>query len=148
MAVEVGGIYSGKIVKVMPFGAFVRVESGESGLIHISEIDRQYVEDINTKVKVGDKVKVKLIEIADDGKMNFSIKKAMEQPREKRKETVREEKKPVRPAEIDWSRKQEDMSLDDMLSRFKKDSDENMQAIKRSNESKRSGGYRRGGGRY
>jgi len=150
MAAEVGSIVSGAVIKVMPFGALVKLESGEIGLVHISEISAKFVSDINECVKVGDKVRVKVLEIADDKKISLSIKKAAEQVsserRERRKKAEEERKKtPIRPADIDWGRSQESMSFEDKLSKFKQDSDEAMLAIKRSNESKRSGGYKRGG---
>lgn len=147
MALEVGSIANGSVIKVMPFGALVKVESGEIGLVHISEIASHYVENINECVKVGDKVKIKVLEINDDNKMNFSIKKAVEKQEKKKKEEEPKKKVPIRPAEIDWGRKDDaELSFEDKLSKFKQDSDEAFLAIKRSNESKRSGGYKRGGG--
>ena len=74
------------------------------------------------------------------------IKKAETKP-ERPKPT--EPSGPIRPADIDWSANDEaDLSFEDKLSKFKKDSDAKMLALKRSNDSKRSGGYRRGGGTY
>ena len=76
----------------------------------------------------------------------------MKRAEEKKRERKREEKPvrtgPVRPADIDWSRRDESLSFEDKLSKFKQDSDEKMLSLKRSNDSKRSGGYRRGGGSY
>ncbi len=146
MAVEVGNIVNGSVIKVMPFGALVKMESGEIGLVHISEVSARYVDDINECVKVGDTVRVKVLEIAGDKKINLSIKQAVVKPDKKNAPEEPKKKAPVRPADIDWSRKADsDMSFEDKLSKFKQDSDENMLAIKRSNESKRSGGYKRGG---
>ncbi len=148
MAIEVGNILEGKIVNVMPFGAFVELEEGKTGLVHISEVSSEYVEDINTKIKQGDVVKVKVIKVDDSGKISLSIKRAEEKKRERRREERPVRSGPVRPADIDWSRKDEGLSFEDKLSKFKQDSDEKMLSLKRSNESKRSGGYRRGGGSY
>lgn len=143
--VEVGSVVEGTITSVMPFGAFVELGEKQSGLVHISEISSQYVKDINDCVKKGDTVKVKIIKIDDKGRINLSIKQAEEKkerkPREKKHETVN--KGPVRPADLEWNTSSEGMSLDDMLSKFKQDSDEKMQSLRRSNESKRSGGYSR-----
>ena len=73
------------------------------------------------------------------------IKQAVEKP----KQRPAGNSGPVRPADIDWSaRNDEELSFEDKLSRFKKDADEKMLALKRSNESKRSGGYHRGGSTY
>lgn len=145
MALEIGSIVEGKVTSVMPFGAFVSLPDGKSGLVHISEITREYIEDINDYVKQGDSVKVKVISIDKGGKISLSIKKALRDERAKAPAS----KEPVRPADIDWSAKNdEELSFEDKLSRFKKDADERMLALKRSNESKRSGGYHRGGGTY
>lgn len=148
MAIEVGNVLEGKIVNVMPFGAFVALPEDKTGLVHISEISSEYVEDINTCIKRGDVVKVKVIKIEDSGKISLSIKKAEEKKREKKKEEKPQKPAIIRPADIDWSRKDEDLSFEDKLSKFKQDSDEKMLSLKRSNESKRSGGYKRGGSSY
>ena len=148
MAIEVGNVLEGKIVNVMPFGAFVALPEDKTGLVHISEISSEYVEDINTCIKRGDVVKVKVIKIEDSGKISLSIKKAEERKREKKREEKPQKPAIIRPADIDWSRKDEDLSFEDKLSKFKQDSDEKMLSLKRSNESKRSGGYKRGGSSY
>lgn len=148
MAIEVGKVLEGKIVNVMPFGAFVALEDDKTGLVHISEVSSQYVEDINTCIKQGDVVKVKVIRIDDSGKISLSMKRAEEKKRERKREEKPVRTGPVRPADIDWSRRDESLSFEDKLSKFKQDSDEKMLSLKRSNDSKRSGGYRRGGGSY
>ena len=72
-------------------------------------------------------------------------KPAVRQPKQKEPK----QNTPIRPADIDWGAKStEGMSLDDMINKFKQDSDEKMLALKRSNDSKRSGGYRRGSNSY
>ncbi len=145
MALKVGSITTGKVQSVMPFGAFVSLPDNKSGLVHISEITNEYVENINDYIKVGDSVKVKVLDIDKLGKISLSIKRAKA---EKKAEVSKPERR-VRPADIDWSGSAEkDMSFEDKLSKFKKDADEKMLALKRSNDSKRSGGYRRGGSTY
>lgn len=143
--IAVGSIVEGKVVSVMPFGAFVDIGNKQSGLVHISEISSRYVKDINECVKKGDSVKVKVIRIDDSGKISLSMKQA-EEKREKAPRVRQEKKGPVRPAEIDWSASSsEGLSFEDKLSKFKQDSDEKMQTLKRNNDSKRSGGYSRKG---
>ncbi len=140
MTTEVGTRVTGKVVKVLPFGAFIQFGEGFTGLVHISEIARDYVENINDHIKVGDEVEAIVVKIDENNKISLSIKKALQAK-------VHEPKKkmPVRPADIDWGRKaDEEMSFEDRLSKFKMDSDENMAAIRRSADSKRSGGYKRG----
>ena len=130
--VSVGSILEGKVVSVMPFGAFVDIGNKQSGLVHISELSSRYVKDINDCVKKGDNVKVKVIKIDESGKISLSMKQA------------EENKGPIRPADIDWSASSSDsLSFEDKLSKFKQDSDEKMQTLRRNNDSKRSGGYSR-----
>jgi len=144
MALKIGSIASGKVQSVMPFGAFVSLPENKSGLVHISEITNEYIENINDYIKVGETVSVKVLDIDKSGKISLSIKKAKTASDEPKKSTVR-----IRPADIDWSGNSgKDLSFEDKLSKFKKDADEKMLALKRSNESKRSGGYRRGGSTY
>ncbi|MDO4618595.1 MAG: S1 RNA-binding domain-containing protein [Clostridia bacterium] len=147
MSLEVGSIVEGKVSKIMPFGAFVSLPDKKSGLVHISEVARDYVENINDHLKEGDDVKVKVVKIDDTGKISLSIKQALEPKKPRGKKVApKGSKAPVRPADIDWSvSSSQDMSFEDKLSRFKQDADEKMLALKRSNDSKRSGGYRRGG---
>ena len=146
MSLEKGSIVEGKVTGVMPFGAFVSLPDNKSGLVHISEITKEYVKDINDYIKQGDEVKVKVIDIDKNGKINLSIRQAQA---DEKKQKNDKSAGPVRPADIDWSaRGDEELSFEDKLSRFKKDADEKMLALKRSNESKRSGGYHRGGGTY
>lgn len=146
MSLEKGSIVEGKVTGVMPFGAFVSLPDNKSGLVHISEITKEYVKDINDYIKQGDEVKVKVLDVDKNGKINLSIRQAQVAEKKKNREKATG---PVRPADIDWSLKDdEELSFEDKLSRFKKDADEKMLALKRSNESKRSGGYHRGGGTY
>ena len=74
--VSVGSILEGKVVSVMPFGAFVDIGNKQSGLVHISELSSRYVKDINDCVKKGDNVKVKVIKIDESGKISLSMKQA------------------------------------------------------------------------
>lgn len=73
---EIGKIYDGKITKITNFGAFCEILPGKEGLIHVSEIADSFVKDVNTVLKVGEEVKVKLIAIDDLGRVKLSIKKA------------------------------------------------------------------------
>ena len=126
MSLELGSIVEGKVVKVMPFGAFVSFDGDKSGMVHISEITSAYINNINDYIKTGDHVKVKIIGIDPAGKISLSIKKALEFSRDKKSPVP----KNIRPADIDWfSKPDEDLSFEDKLSRFKKDSDERMLAL-------------------
>lgn len=149
MTLQVGEIVEGKVRNIMPFGAFISLPDNKTGLVHISEVSKEYIKDINEKLKPGENVKVKVLGIDDSGKISLSIKRAVAPKEKAPREARKAEQQPVRPIEIDWSRpSSSDLSFEDKLSRFKQDSDEKIQALKRSNESKRSGGYHRGGNGY
>ena len=75
MAIEVGNVLEGRVTGVKPFGAFVALPEGKSGMVHISEVSNEYVQDINTVLHDGDAVKVQVINIAPDGKIALSIKR-------------------------------------------------------------------------
>jgi S1 RNA binding domain protein len=66
----------GIVVKIVPFGAFVKTDTSEVGLVHISEISDTYVKDVHQFLKEGDKVIVRVIGRNKDGKLNLSIKAA------------------------------------------------------------------------
>ena len=89
-------------------------------------------------------MKAKVIKIDDNGKISLSIKQATPRP-ERRERDEKTEKGPVRPADIDWSVKEDNLSFEDKLSKFKTDSDESLRILKRNAASKRSGGYSRKG---
>ena len=71
---EVGEIYTGKVVRIMPFGAFVEIMPGKDGMIHISKLDKKRVEKVEDVVNIGDEVTVKVIEIDKQGRINLSRK--------------------------------------------------------------------------
>ena len=83
--IEVGGIYDGVVVRIMPFGAFVDVGGGKEGLLHISKISKKRVEKVEDVLKIGDKIKVKVYEIDEQGRINLS-KKALEEQEENTEE--------------------------------------------------------------
>ena len=76
MSIEVGNKLKGKVTGIKKFGAFVELPEGKSGLVHISEVADNYVENVEDHLSVGDEVEVKVLSIADDGKISLSIKKA------------------------------------------------------------------------
>lgn len=71
---EVGEIYEGPVVKIMDFGAFVNILPGKDGLVHISQLAKKRVNKVEDVVKVGDIVRVKLVEIDKQGRLNLSMK--------------------------------------------------------------------------
>lgn len=78
----VGTVLEGKVSGIMGYGAFVSFEGGGSGLVHISEIAESYVTDVHDHLTIGQTVKVKVLNVTPEGKVNLSIKQAL--PREER----------------------------------------------------------------
>lgn len=91
MGFDVGSIVTGKVTGIKKFGAFVTLEDKRSGLVHISEVANAYVDDVAAHLTEGQEVKVKIVSIDDNGRMNLSIKKALEP------EPVKETARPPRP---------------------------------------------------
>ena len=166
MAIEVGNIFEGRVTGVKPFGAFVALPEGRVGMVHISEVSNEYVQDIATVLHDGDTVKVQVINVAPDGKIALSIKRllppAPRAPREGRgpregghfgagrggagrppreggrgpardsAPRVWQPKAPVR---------SDNMSFEDMMSRFKSQSEEKMADLDHETNNRRGGGY-------
>ena len=74
---EIGAIYSGRVTRLMTFGAFVEIAPGKEGLVHISKLDVKRTEKVEDVVNVGDQVIVKVTEIDDQGRINLSRRDAL-----------------------------------------------------------------------
>lgn len=70
---EVGEVYDGEVVRIMNFGAFVEILPGRDGMVHVSKMGKGYVKDPNDVVKVGQEVKVKVIQIDNQGRINLEM---------------------------------------------------------------------------
>jgi polyribonucleotide nucleotidyltransferase len=79
---EIGRVYEGRVVKLMDFGAFVNILPGKDGLVHISQLADKRVEKVSDVVKLDDKVRVKLIDIDAQGRLNLSMKAAANDQKE------------------------------------------------------------------
>ena len=77
--VEVGKIYQGKVVRIMPFGAFVEVLPNQDGLVHISKLTDHRVERVEEVANVGDEIVVKAVEVDSQGRLNLSRQAAIEE---------------------------------------------------------------------
>jgi S1 RNA binding domain protein len=138
MELTVGQIVEGKITGITNFGVFVDLGEGKSGLVHISEVARSYVNDINEFVKVGDAVKMKVLSISEDGKISLSIKRALENEKQEQPPRERRERRNAPPPKPDGSytwtpKKNEPASFEEMMNRFKQTSDEKFSDLKRKN---------------
>ncbi len=149
MQFKVGDIVEGKVTGIKDYGVFVDIGEGKSGMVHISEVSRTYVNDINEHIKLGDEVKAKVLTIGDDGKIALSIKRALEPERKPHEgEPRRRERRPApAPAKPDGSytwtpKKAEPLGFEEMMNRFKQTSDEKFSDLKRKNPE--SGRSRRG----
>ena len=121
MPLEVGQIVEGTVTRLAPYGAFIALDSGETGLVHISEVDRNFVREITDHLHETDKVTVKVVGIKDDGKIDLSIKQAA----------------PDWQPEAPRGRRDRDPEFEGKLKRFMKQSEENLVDWRRQRESKR-----------
>ena len=163
MAFQVGDIVEGKITGIKPFGAFVALPDHKNGLVHISEVSYEFVQDLSTVLSEGQTVQVKIMNIAPDGKIALSIKRTQpapergNRPRQPRGQGASHQagaargSRPQRkePAPRVWqpkpSQPKGDMSFEDMMSRFKSQSEEKIADLKRVTENRRGGYSRRRG---
>ena len=147
MLLEVGKTVEGKVSGITPFGAFIDLGEGKTGLVHISEVALEYVKDINNHLKENDEVTVKVISIDSKGKISLSIKQALLD-----KKKAEAKNRSSRPEDIDWYKKAADSdappSFEELMNKFKQSSDERMHDIKKGMDSKRGGNYRRSSGSY
>jgi polyribonucleotide nucleotidyltransferase len=88
---EVGQTYTGKVTRIMNFGAFVEILPGKEGLLHISHIAHERVAKVEDVLNIGDEVEVKVTEIDEKGRVNLSRKVLLPKPEktEKKEESVR-----------------------------------------------------------
>lgn len=139
MALEVGTCVEGKVTGITKFGAFVELEGGQTGMVHISEVAPTYVKEIRDHVTENQQVKVKILNIGEDGKISLSIKKAMDPPARTNRSTPRHTS-PGRPGGFEWQpTRTESSNFEEMMSRFKQTSDEKMLDLKRSLDGKHGG---------
>lgn len=83
--VEVGEIYMGKVIKIVPFGAFVEIANGKEGLLHISNIANERINRVEDVLSIGDEVLVKVVEIDNQGRINLSRKAVLPKPEKEKK---------------------------------------------------------------
>ncbi|MBQ2691360.1 MAG: S1 RNA-binding domain-containing protein [Clostridia bacterium] len=146
MEFTVGSIYEGKVTGVTGFGAFVQLAPGKSGMVHISEIANTYVDDIKKHVNEGDTVKVKLIAIDQNGRINLSIKKAL--PVQEKPQAAPKQEKAAAPAAEEATsdgsmlEKSKDSIFEDKLRMFMQRSESKMSDLRMQND-KRSKSRRR-----
>lgn len=144
MLLEPGKIVTGTVTGISPFGAFVSLGEGKTGLVHISEVALSYVKNISDFLKENDEVRVKIISIDDNGKVSLSIKQALLEEKKKNPSSAPAARVP-KTERVDFGKKtdNEPLTFEDMMSKFKQASDEKMQDLKRGMESKRGSSYRR-----
>jgi S1 RNA binding domain protein len=116
--IEVGAVIDGTVARITPYGAFLQLEDGRLGLVHISEVDRNYVKDVHDHLREGDVVQAKVVAIKEDGKIDLSIK-ALQDPAPPR------------------ARRGSDPEFEQMLKKFMRQSEERLVDYKRAVEHKR-----------
>ena len=140
MQLEVGSVKKGKITGITKFGAFVEIEKSVTGLVHISEISKNFISDISKFLKIGDLVKVKILS-NEKNKLSLSIKQVEEinilnENIKKKKSESEYEYSAFNKKEKD-SNKNQSNSFEDMLAKFKKNSEEKISNIRKNLDGKR-----------
>lgn len=125
MTFAVGDVLEGVVTGITGFGAFVKLEDGSTGLVHISEVADTYVKEIGDFLKIDDAVKVKVLSVGDNKKIALSIKQAQPKPKPQPAENY------TAPAP------KKSNSFEDKLAEFLKDSNEKLIALKRHQEGRR-----------
>lgn len=150
MELEVGTVLEGKVTSITKFGAFVALEGGKSGLVHISEVANTYVNDVHDFLEIGQVVKVKVLALKE-GKIDLSVKKAQpapERPAQSRPAAPRPaaprpaapRRAPVQAAEATPSG---DTAFEDKLKQFLSSSERKMADLNRNISGKQGGRRRR-----
>lgn len=140
MAIEVGQTVRGKVSGLANFGAFIDLEDNKTGLVHISEVSDKYIKDISDELEEGQEVDVKVLSIADDGKIGLSIRKTKQaQQAQQASDDKPKVEKPKKEAP-----KQKSQDFDSMMNSFLKDSEDRLSSLKQQTENRRGG---RGGHR-
>ena len=145
MGLEVGSIVEGRVTGITKFGAFVALPGGKSGLVHISEVANSFVSDVHDHVQMGQTVKVRILSVSDEGKINLSIKRAEEAPAEPPRPEPRRSAPRVSapvPQRTEADGPSADQSFEDRLKKFMQDSDSRI-ADNRLYAERRSRGRRR-----
>ena len=132
MPVQIGEIYEGTVVKLLKYGAIVRLPDGTSGLVHISEIADAFVHDVADYLHEGDSVKIKVTGEKEGGRFEFSAKQA----------------EPIDPIEGTPSaagvrpppRRAVSQEFEDRLGDFMKSSNQRLNELRRGRETRRRGG--------
>lgn len=116
MDATIGSILDGKVKSITTFGAFISLEGGKSGLVHISEVSSTYVSNVRDHLTEGQCVRVKVIGIEPNGKIRLSIRQAQEQTERRRPQQERAKQAPrvQEPTELSFEQK---------LKQFMSDSD-------------------------
>lgn len=126
MGLEVGAVVEGKVTGITKFGAFVTLPEGRSGLVHISEVANTYVNEVGDYLTVGQTVKVRVLSIAKDGKINLSVRQAVESPAAPRRDAPPRQPSRNTPARGDAQLPDPpsaDRAFEDRLKKFMQESD-------------------------
>ena len=148
MAVETGQIVQGTVVRLFPYGVLVRLDDGTTGLVHISEIDQNYVRDVADYFQVNDPVTVRILASGERGRVELSVKQALgegetlpqrapspegEAPREARPPAENRDNRDSGP------RRESRASFEEKMKEFTASSSERLGDLKRNIENKRGG---------
>lgn len=163
MQLEIGKVVEGVVTGITKFGAFVDIGEGKTGLVHISEISNQYVKEVSDHLQNGQNVKVKILGETENGKLNLSIRRAVEDEkiastdraaqkqndcsnRDRRAKYGEKNGKSSANNRYRHSDSAQPTEFEDMLSKFMHSSDEKLSGIRKQPNNRR-GVYQKKGGK-
>jgi len=121
MSIKSGDVVQGIVTKITNYGAFFKLPDNNTGLCHISEVSNDYVKDVNDYLKEEQEVKVKVLNVKDDGKIELSIKALIKKSPANTRRTPPVKEKPKE-------------SFENMLSNFLKSSEDNLKSLKQRDQ--------------
>lgn len=145
MAVEAGQVVRGSVVRLMNYGVLVRLEDGSTGLVHISEIDNNFVRDVADYFQVNDPVVVKILAFGERGKIELSVKQAVGQTPQAMEGVIEggeangDGRPAMSPSDAAAARREARASFEEKMGEYMRSSGERLADIKRNVEVKRGG---------
>ncbi|PKM62589.1 MAG: RNA-binding protein S1 [Firmicutes bacterium HGW-Firmicutes-21] len=134
MQLEIDSVVKGRVSGITNFGAFIALEGGKTGLVHISEISKDFVNDINAFLKPDQEVEAVVLSVDDKGRIALSLRRMSEHNKVKNDSS---------PAEFFSKQEPAAQNFEDMMHKFKTSSEEKMSDIKKGVQAKRGVSFKK-----
>ncbi|HBR31963.1 MAG: S1 RNA-binding domain-containing protein [Eubacteriales bacterium] len=135
MQLEIGSVVKGRVSGITKFGAFITLDEGKTGLVHISEISKDFVNDINEFLKIDQEVEAVVLSVDEKGRIALSMRRFTE---------LQKNRTDTPPADFFSRNEIAPASFEDMMHKFKTISDDKMTDLKKGVQAKRGVSYKKG----